>query len=86
VGSKFYKDPAFYGAIDAPGAAFTTPSNELHRVRRAALSPMFSRKLEDAVQDKAAKLLNRLESGLKDGNPISVNLHYGFRAVSVDVT
>jgi hypothetical protein len=89
VGSKFYKDPAFYGAIGAPKAAFTTPSNELHRVRRAALNPMFSRKLvlelEDVVQDKASKLSNRIESGTKDGNPEGVDLHFGFRAVSVDV-
>lgn len=89
VGSKFYKDPAFYAAVGAPGSAFGTFSNELHRVRRAALSPMFSRKLvlelEDVVQDKAYKLSKRLESGLKDGNPNGVDLHYGFRAVSVDV-
>jgi hypothetical protein len=89
VGSKFYKDQAFYGAIGAIGAAFSTPSNELHHVRRAALNPMFSRKLvlelEDVVQDKASKLSSRLESGLKDGNPSGVDLHFGFRAASVDV-
>ncbi len=58
-------------------------------MRRAALNPMFSRKLvlelEDVVQDKASKLSDRLESGLKSGNPDGVDLHFGFRAVSVDV-
>lgn len=58
-------------------------------MRRAALNPMFSRKLvlelEDIVQDKAFKLSNRIESGLKDGDPKGVDLHFGFRAVSVDI-
>ena len=89
VGSRFYKDPGFYSAFGAPGAAFTTTSNELHRVRRAAQSPLFSRKivlqLENVVHDKANKLSKRIESGLEDGNPNGVDLHYGFRAVSVDV-
>ena len=77
VGSEFYKDLAFYSAIGAPKAAFTTPSDELHRVRRAALNPMFSRKLvlelEDVVQYKASKLSNRIESGLKDGDCYNIN-------------
>jgi hypothetical protein len=50
---------------------------------------MFSRKLvlklEDVVQDKASKLSNRIESGTKDGGPEGVDLHFGFRAVGVDV-
>ena len=87
VGTRFSKDPAFYFAFGANSAAFTTPSNEVHRVRRAALNPLFSRRavleLEDVVHDKAAKLLRRLEAGIKDAGV--VDLHYGFRAVSVDV-
>jgi hypothetical protein len=89
VGSKFYKDPDFYGALGADSAAFTTISNELHRIRRRALDPMFSRKvvleLEAVVQDKANKLSRRLEKGLEDGSANGVNMHHGFRAVSVDV-
>lgn len=62
---------------------------KLHRVRRAALNPMFSRKLvlvlKDVVQDKASKLSNRIESGSRDGDPKGVDFHFGFRAVRVDV-
>jgi cytochrome P450 len=87
VGSKYSKSPAFYGAFGSNSAAFTTASNEVHRVRRAALNPLFSRKmvleLEDVVQSKAQKLYSRLADALAAGTPI--DLHHGFRAVSVDV-
>ncbi len=59
----------------------------MHRVRRAALNPLFSRKmvldLEDVVQSKAEKLCLRLTDALVAGRPL--DLHHGFRAVSVDV-
>jgi len=87
VGSKYSKSPAFYGAFGSNSAAFTTPSNELHRVRRAALNPLFSRKmvleLEEVVQSKVKKLCRRLTEALAARQPI--DLHHGFRAVSVDV-
>lgn len=57
VGSKYSKSADFYRAFSSNSAAFTTPSNEAHRVRRAALNPFFSRKmvleLEDVVQSNA---------------------------------
>jgi hypothetical protein len=59
----------------------------VHRVRRAAINPLFSRKvvldLEGVVQSKVQKLCRRLSEALKDGKPM--DLHHGFRAVSVDV-
>ncbi|MCJ1357751.1 MAG: hypothetical protein MMC33_007747 [Icmadophila ericetorum] len=87
VGSKFGKDPIFYGGLGLSASAFGTPSNELHRVRRAALQPLFTRKqvldLEDVVQSKVGLLLQRIDEDLKQGKP--VDLHHGFRAISVDV-
>jgi cytochrome P450 len=68
-------------------AAFGTPSNELHRVRRGALNPLFSRKavleLQNVVQSKVEKLSRRMNEAVNDGKP--VDLHHGFRALAVDV-
>jgi cytochrome P450 len=87
IGSKYSKSPSFYQAFGSNSAAFTTPSNEVHRVRRAALNPLFSRKmvleLEDVVQSKVEKLCQRMNNALAAGKPI--DLHHGFRAISVDV-
>ncbi|KAI9852160.1 MAG: hypothetical protein M1838_001623 [Thelocarpon superellum] len=86
IGTKFSKSPPFYGAFGSGASAFSTPSNKVHRVRRAALNPLFSRKkvleLEAVVQDKAKKLVDRVVSAAPTHAP--VNLHDGFRAVSVD--
>ncbi|KAI9865656.1 MAG: hypothetical protein M1813_002114 [Trichoglossum hirsutum] len=87
VGTKYWKSPEFYGVFETGTSAFGTFSNELHRVRRAALSPLFSRKmvlsLEDIVQSKVQKLCDKAARMLNANQP--VNLHNGFRAVSIDV-
>ncbi|KAH8704058.1 cytochrome P450 [Talaromyces proteolyticus] len=87
IGSKYYKSPAFYHAFGTDKATFTTASNEVHRAKRAALNPFFSRKrvleLEEVVQAKAIKLESRIRSALNGEGHI--DLHHGFRAVSVDV-
>ncbi|GFF34720.1 trichodiene oxygenase [Aspergillus udagawae] len=86
-GSRFGKSPAFYRAFGLDNSLLTIPDNDLHRVRRAALNPFFSRKmvfeLEDVVQAKAQKLTSRMRSALESTGYI--DLHYGFRAVSLDV-
>ncbi len=68
-------------------AAFGTTSNELHRVRRAVINPVFSRKavlqLEHIIQEKTAKLVSRMKGLVIQGK--SVDLHHGYRALSVDV-
>lgn len=87
VGSRFGKSPAFYGGFGTDRATFTTPSNDVHRVKRAALNPFFSRKkvldLEDIVQQKAKKLVTRMENAFDSTG--SIDLHHGYRAISVDV-
>lgn len=86
VGTK-YRKSEYYDCFAVPYAGFATTSNEVHRVRRAALNPYFSRKmvlsLEDKTQSKAQKLCQRVAEGLKAGK--SLNLNHGFRAVSIDV-
>jgi hypothetical protein len=87
VGSRYSKDPPFYRAFGADASIFSTTSNHLHRIRRAALNPLFSRKrvleLEDLVHEKAGKLDTRLRRAA--GHQESIDLHHGLRAVSVDV-
>lgn len=87
IGSKYSKSPAFYHAFGTDKATFTTASNEVHRVKRAAINPLFSRKrvleLEEVVQSNVNKLESRIRSALSEDGRI--DLHHGFRAISVDV-
>lgn len=88
IGSKApSKAGYFYSAFGLKTSSFATLSNELHRVRRRALSPLFSKRvalqLEDVVQSKVEKLLHSANQKLTRGE--SVDLYHGFRALSVDV-
>ena len=86
VGSKWPKS-ALYDAFGIGYSTFSTRSVETHRIRRGALNPFFSRKmvlqLEHIVQDKAEKVSALTAKAFADGK--AMNLHYAFRAVSVDV-
>jgi len=87
VGSKYSKSPNFYNALCVPHSSFGTLSNEAHRIKRAALNPMFSKQkvldLESIVQEKVEKVCQRMQAGLDNGT--QVDLYHCFRAVSVDV-
>ena len=87
VGTKYAKSAQFYDAFGIGYSTFSTSPNDLHRIRRAGLNPFFSRKmvldLEGIVQAKADKLCNLVAKKFSQGE--SVDLHHGFRAVSVDV-
>lgn len=88
VGSKApSKAPYYYNAFGLKTAAFGTISNELHRVRRAAANPLFSRKavleLENVVQSKVQKLIRRMND--RSSNTQPVDLHHGYRALAVDI-
>lgn len=64
-----------------------TTSHDLHRKRRAALSPYFSktviRKLEPIILNHLAKLLVRLESAQKSGEVLELAIVY--RALTSDI-
>jgi cytochrome P450 len=85
--SGFYKDHRFYGALGIDVATFGSINNDVHRRRRAALNPFFSRKkvleLEDIVHDKADKLCRILHHDKEANKP--TNIDAAFRAISVDV-
>jgi len=87
VGTKYWKSPNYYNALCVPNATFGTHSNEIHKIRRGAMNPMFSRQkvleLELIVQQKVAKVCHRMQAGIDEDKP--VDLHHAFRAVSVDV-
>lgn len=87
VGSKFWKDPLYYDALGLFYSTHGALTNDVHSVRRAALNPFFSRKmvleLENVVQEKVEKLVRRASRALEENEPI--NVHHGFRAISVDV-
>ncbi|KAL5336253.1 cytochrome P450 [Aspergillus crustosus] len=87
VGSRYGKDPGFYGAFDTKNLTFSTPSPAIHRIKRAVLNPFFSRKkvleLEEIVQDKVQKLVARMKRAF--GSTSSIDLHHGFRAISIDI-
>ncbi|OJJ43242.1 hypothetical protein ASPZODRAFT_103682 [Penicilliopsis zonata CBS 506.65] len=87
IGSRYGKCSRFYSAFGSGQATFTIASPDLHRVKRAALNPFFSRKrvleLEEIVQEKVYKLESRMREALAATGRI--DLHYGFRAISIDV-
>jgi hypothetical protein len=81
MGTKYWKSPIFYNALCVPNSSFGTPPNEIHKVRRGALNPMFSRQkvleLEGIVQEKAEKVCTRMRQGVETNQP--VDLHHAFR-------
>jgi cytochrome P450 len=92
VGSKYAKSPNFYNALCVPHSSVGTASNEVHKIKRGAMNPIFSRQrvldVESIVQDKVAKVISRLENSISNtrvGDEAGVDLHHAFRAVSVDV-
>jgi cytochrome P450 len=93
VGSKYSKSPNFYNALCVPHSSVGTASNEVHRIKRGAMNPIFSRQkvldVESIVQDKVEKVIRRLENSVSKTSRLAddsgVDLHHAFRAVSVDV-
>jgi cytochrome P450 len=87
VGSKYTKARTYYGALMVPHSTFGAESNSIHKIKRARLNPMFSRRqvleLEDVVQGTVAKVVRLTRAAEAAGQP--VDLHHMFRCVSVDV-
>jgi cytochrome P450 len=68
------------GGFATPGAALGTPGHDLHRSRRAAMNPYFSkqsiRRVEPMIQRTLAKVLGRLDQNAKSGIPMKMNILY----------
>ena len=73
--------------LATPGAGLGTISHDLHRTRRAALNPFFSkqniRRLEPIIQEALGKVLDRLSQHAKTGLPLHINMLYS--ALTSDV-
>lgn len=86
VGSKHPKS-IFYSRFSINYSTFTALSPSVHRLRRSALNPFFSRTkvlaLESIIQEKASLLTSLIQDAFKDGKEL--NLHWLFRSISVDV-
>jgi hypothetical protein len=87
MGSKYTKARTFYGALMVPHSTFGAQSNDVHKIKRGRLNPMFSRRqvleLEDVVQHAVDKVVALTRAAAAAGQP--VDLHHMFRCVSVDV-
>ena len=68
-------------------SSFATEDHDLHRIRRSAVAPFFSRasvsQLEPTVQANVNKLMSRLRDFAKSGQP--VNLINAYMALTVDI-
>ena len=66
---------------------FGTISSTLHRKRRGALNPFFSKRsileIEPIIQDRIDELCDKMKDHLKSGEP--VELHMAYMAVSLDI-
>lgn len=63
--------------LRVPGGVGTTPSLEVHRRRREALSPFFSKRnvvlLEPTIADKVQQLCRLLSKHASEGTPVNVS-------------
>lgn len=84
---KTDKPPRYAGMFGRGEATFSTPSHELHRTRRAWISPFFSKRsitrLEPVLQSAVDKLCGRLGGFWESGEP--VNLRSAYMALTMDV-
>lgn len=73
--------------LSVPESTVATVSHELHRTRRAALNPYFSkasvRRLEPVIQETLQTLLSRFVACAKTGATMRINTVY--QAASIDI-
>jgi cytochrome P450 len=70
-----------------PGSIFSTVPHDLHRLRRSALNPLFSKqavtKFEDVIQQKVSRLAGRFEKASRTGEVIRADA--ALTALTTDV-
>ena len=76
-----------YRSFGSTVSTFGTLSHDLHRVRRAAVSPYFSKKSVYALEPSIKAVVDRLCSRLTDARDSHepVNLSYAYTALTVDI-
>ncbi|KAL8644389.1 MAG: hypothetical protein Q9226_007786 [Calogaya cf. arnoldii] len=85
--NKLDKYPGQTKMFGMPGIFFTTETHELHRLRRAAYSPFFSKKsiadMSNFITDRLDTLCRRIRDSETQGVPIPLGL--GYVAMTTDV-
>jgi hypothetical protein len=65
------------GRFGCDTSVFTTGPDELHRVRRGALNPLFSRQrivdLQDVIREKLSVFIGRVREFQRDGKVLPIN-------------
>ena len=86
--APFNKVPQHTSWTNAPSATFGTISHNLHRARRAAISPLFTKRqisnFAPEIQIRADNLCNRINSEYKSKG-IVLDLDRAFGCLSTDV-
>lgn len=81
AGKKRDKYSWFVRLFGMADGALATVDHDLHRVRRAAINPFFSktnvRKLEGIIQDKSARVLDCMTALEDTGKPLKLTSLYG---------
>lgn len=84
---KWNKDPYTAHQFANPGSSVGTIEHDLHRKRRMAVLPFFSKTkiyaLEPVIQSTIDRLCNRIEDYVKSGQPL--NLRNAYKCFAADV-
>ena len=84
---KWDKDPFTAHQFANPGSSVGTIDNDLHRKRRAAVLPFFSKQkiyaLEPVIQSTIDTLCHKMEDYVKSGQPL--NLRNAYKCFAADV-
>ena len=84
---KWDKDPFTAHQFANPGSSVGTIDNDLHRKRRAAVLPFFSKQkiyaLEPVIQSTIDVLCHKMEDYVKNGQPL--NLRNAYKCFAADV-
>lgn len=87
MGTPFLKYNGFYQLFGLSKSVFGVIDPGVHKTRRAALNPSFSRRtileLEPLIQTKVAKLCSRLEEDYASRGR-AANMHNAFQALTID--
>ncbi|KAL8660598.1 MAG: hypothetical protein Q9202_006407 [Teloschistes flavicans] len=84
---KWDKDPYTAHQFANPGSSVGTIDHDLHRKRRSAVLPFFSKQkiyaLEPVIQSTIDRLCNKMEDYVKSGQPL--NLRNAYKCFAADV-
>ena len=86
-GTRRDKSEVFFRALGRNRSTHSTVRHDVHRIRRAALNPFFSKRavvrLEGVIQPLVDKLCSRVQEFRKSKELL--NLNYAFAALTTDV-